>query len=132
MRSNSEIKERWEARGVSSWDEVKEAANRAWNEVKTTLGIAEKVDPTFSTLRRRYDERFAEMGYPSDNLYEAAFRYGYYLAADGRYRYSEWAQVLPIVEQHHRANPSMGSIESFRLAAQDGWNEVKNILKELA
>ena len=128
----TELKTRWEARGYSDWEDINEAAHRSWIEVKDTLGIPEKVDPTFSSLRRRYDERFAEMGYPSDNLYEAGFRFGYYLAADGRYRYSEWQEVLPQVEEHWHANPSLGSRESFRLAAQDGWNEVKKILKEMA
>ncbi len=128
----SELKTRWDARGYSDWDAVSEAAHRAWVEVKDTLGVPEKVDPTFSSLRRRYDERFAEMGYPSDNLYEAGFRFGYYLAADGRYRYSEWREVLSQVEQHWQANPALGSLASFRLAAQDGWNQVKNILKEMA
>ena len=125
-----EVQNRWLERDYSTWDEVKEATERAWHEVKTVFGIEERYDPTFNSLRRRYDDRFQEMGYPSDNLYEAGFRHGYFLAADVRYRGSEWHEILPEVKQHWDNNPVLGSWDNFRLSAQDGWTEVKKILKE--
>jgi hypothetical protein len=123
-----EVQDRWLARNYSAWEDVKEAVRRAWHEVKTVFGIEDVHDPTFSSLRRRYDERFEEMGYPSDNLYEAGFRHGYFLAADVRYRDLNWHEILPQVQQHWENNPVLGSWDSFRLSAQDGWNEVKKIL----
>jgi hypothetical protein len=124
------VQNRWLERDYCGWADIREAVQRAWHEVKTVFGIQEVYDPTFSSLRRRYDERFQEMGYPGDNLYEAGFRYGYFLAADERYRAKEWSEVLPQVRQHLEDNPVLGSWDSFRLAVQDGWNEVKKILGE--
>jgi hypothetical protein len=123
-----EIQTRWLARDYCSWEDIREASQRAWNEVKVAYGLEETHDPTFSSLRRQYDDRFQEMGYPSDNLYEAGFRHGYFMAADERYRDLEWRDVLDQLRDHWQNNPMLGSWENFQLAAQDGWKEVQRLL----
>jgi hypothetical protein len=125
-----EVQTRWEARGYCPWEDTREASQRAWHEVKVAYGLEETHDPTFSSLRRQYDDRFQEMGYPSDNLYEAGFRHGYFMAADERYRDLEWGDVLDQLRDHWQNNPMLGSWDNFRLAAQDGWKEVQRLLGE--
>ena len=124
----NEVQRRWQESGEQAWDEIKEAVHRAWHEVKETLGVQDPYDVTFSSLRQQYDERFAEMGYPQDEDYEPGYRYGYFLAADERYRDRTWNDVRPHIKKYWEENP-IGELENFMTAAEDAWNEVKSQLK---
>lgn len=78
-------------------------------------------DPSF---RRHYETSMSGTGYTYDQ-YQPAYRYGYDLARDERYRgYSDWDQVEPEARRYwDERNP--GTWERFKMAVRHAWAEVK-------
>jgi hypothetical protein len=81
-----------------------------------------------TTFRRHFMTHFAA----EDNRYreyEPAYRYGYYLAADDRYRDRGWNEIEPEA-QHYWQDNYQGNWEVFREAVRYGWEEVQQSLGE--
>jgi len=126
-----ELQHQWESRYDKPWHPFQSAIQHAWREAKGNLNgddQEKEEDATFRTLRRRYQESYAARGYPTTSS-EDAYRYGYYLAADERYRDCEWAQMESEVRRHW-GNQQDISWENFKSTVQDGWNDVKKMLSE--
>jgi uncharacterized protein (TIGR02271 family) len=74
-------------------------------------------------FRSHYDTAFAKRGVAYDR-WAPAYRYGYDVATDPRYRGREWAAIEPDArrewEQRHR-----GSWEEFKEAIRYGWDRVR-------
>jgi uncharacterized protein (TIGR02271 family) len=73
--------------------------------------------------RNNYQSAFATKGYTYDQ-YAPAYRYGYNLASDERYRGRDWAAVEPDArsawEQHNK-----GTWEEFKDAIRYSWDSVR-------
>ena len=74
-------------------------------------------------FRSHYDTAFASRGSPYEH-WAPAYRYGYDIATDARYRDREWATVEPDArrdwEQRHT-----GTWEEFKEAIRHAWDQVR-------
>jgi uncharacterized protein (TIGR02271 family) len=79
---------------------------------------------TYDTdFRRHYDATFASSG-GAYNDYEPAYRYGYSLGYDERYRDRDWATVEADARRDWEAR-HQGTWERFKDAIRHGWTQVR-------
>jgi hypothetical protein len=98
--------------------------DRSEDYTTTTYNTFDSYDPMF---RRHYDTALVNSGYSYDQ-YLPAYRYGYDLATNDRFAsYETWSDVEPEARRYwEEENP--GTWEQFKVAIQDAWEEVKDIL----
>lgn len=90
------------------------------------------VDPTpaYDTydarFRQHYDTYYATTGVPY-NRYQQAYRYGYTVASDPRYRDRDWRDIEPEVRRDWERRED-SAWEEFKDAVRHGWNEVQREL----
>jgi hypothetical protein len=78
-------------------------------------------DPDF---RRHYETSMTGTGYTYDQ-YQPAYRYGYDLAVDTRYREYDWDRLEPEARSYwEERNP--GTWERFKSAVRHAWEEIKD------
>jgi uncharacterized protein (TIGR02271 family) len=87
---------------------------------RTTYTAYETYDPDFRT---HFQTTYSRMGGNYDR-YQPAYRYGYTLATDDRYRGRNWNEIEPEV---HRAwnTQNQGTWEDFKDAVQYSWDKVR-------
>jgi hypothetical protein len=75
-------------------------------------------------FRHHYESSMAGTDYTYD-YYQPAYRYGYELAHDNRYRGYDWNRLEPEAHRYwDERNP--GSWERFKMAVRHAWEEVKD------
>lgn len=86
----------------------------------TGYATYEVYDPDFRT---HYKTTYSSMGSNFDR-YQPAYRYGYTLATDDRYRGRNWTDIEPEI---HRAwnNQNQGTWEDFKDAVRYSWDKVR-------
>jgi hypothetical protein len=128
----------WEARHPSTWERFKDAIRYAWGKVTgdTTPHRNMDVDrmgttrattsPDFSTYatdyRQHHSMTFSNRGAYED--YVPAYRYGYDLAVDERYRGRMW-EGLEADFQRGWETQRPGTWERFKDAIRYGWDTVR-------
>lgn len=70
-----------------------------------------------------YNTYYINSGYSYDQ-YVPAYRYGYYLATDDRYRDRDWNLLEPEARRYWETN-EQGAWEDFKDAVRHAWHEVK-------
>lgn len=70
-----------------------------------------------------YEQRYGTSGYTYEQSVPA-YRYGYNLAADPRYRDRDWDEVEPVARERWEEH-NQGTWEDFKDAVRRSWNEVK-------
>lgn len=87
---------------------------------KGSVAAFETLDTDFRT---DYQTKYGKSGYSYEQL-TPAYRYGYHLANDDRYRSGEWTKVEPearkLWEKHNK-----GTWEEFKDAIQYAWDKVR-------
>jgi hypothetical protein len=79
-----------------------------------------------SDFRNHFSTTMAGTGYTFEQ-YEPAYRYGYDLATNDRYRNRSWSEVEPEARQYwNERNP--GTWDQVKGAVQHAWDEVKNAI----
>lgn len=109
-----------------SADEITEYRRRyeEWDDDHDHDYDVDDFDEFEDTFRRHYETEYATGGY-SYERYIPAYRYGYDLATDSRYRDYEWEDVES--EAHRRwEERGEGSWEEFKDAVRHGWEQVKD------
>jgi uncharacterized membrane protein len=77
-------------------------------------------DPDFRT---HYQTTYAQLG-AGYEVYQPAYRYGYTLATDDRYRNHNWSEVEPEVRRAWETR-NEGTWESFKDAVEHSWDKVR-------
>lgn len=80
---------------------------------------------TYETdFRHHYETTMTDTGYTYDQ-YMPAYRYGYDLATDARYRELDWDRLEPEARRYwDERNP--GTWERFKMAVRHAWEEIKD------
>lgn len=115
------------SKGVNQRTEtVQDTVRRTDVEVEQLQG--ERALGTYSTFaprfRSHYDTTYATSG-RAYTEYEPAYRYGYDLATDDRYRGREWDDIAEDVASDW-AREFDENWEDFKAAVREGWEEVKD------
>jgi uncharacterized protein (TIGR02271 family) len=86
----------------------------------TGFAAYETYDPDFRT---HYQTNYSRMGGNFDR-YQPAYRYGYTLASDDRYRGRNWREIEPEVRNAWNTQ-NQGTWEDFKDAVQYSWDKVR-------
>jgi len=86
----------------------------------TTLGQSfETFDPDF---RKHYQTSYSSLG--AYDRYQPAYRYGYTLATDNRYRGRNWSEIEPEARKSWNSQ-NQNTWEDFKDAVQYSWDKVR-------
>jgi uncharacterized protein (TIGR02271 family) len=116
-----EVEERTEkVRDTARRTEVEVEQVGQGNRATTTATSYDIYDPDFRT---HFQSNYAQLGSGFER-YQPAYRYGYTLATDDRYRGRNWSDIEPEV---HRAweQRNQGTWENFKDAIQYSWDKVR-------
>ncbi len=114
------------ARGA--WDDFKDAVRRGWEDVKDAFDT----DTDYANYEPGYQEHYRTTYGTSGhdyNYYDPAYRYGYTLANDERYRdMDSWDEVEDSARNTWETgeNAARGAWDDFKDAVRRGWEEVKD------
>ena len=90
----------------------------------TGMGSSVEFDPELSGYRTHYSTYYADSGYPYD-YYVPAYRYGYNLRSDTRFRRRDWNAIeMDARQDWERDNP--GTWERFKNAIRHAWEDIKD------
>lgn len=107
---------------------VRDTARRTDVEVEQLGGLASGTAYNYNTFaprfRSHYDQMYARSG-RAYNDYEPAYRFGYDLATDDRYRGREWTEIENDVARDW-GREFDEAWEDFKGAVRQGWEEVKD------
>jgi stress response protein YsnF len=122
----------WEARHPSTWERFKDAIRYGWenitgNEAERSAASRTMDRWDFSTysddFRKHYVSAFGDRGVAYTD-YEPAYRYGYELGTNERYRGRDWAALEADARRDWEArHPS--TWERFKDAIRYGWDKVR-------
>ncbi len=121
-----EIRDNWERQEGGVWDDFKSAVHYAWVEVRNAFDRAEDYASYDHDFRRHYQSNYSTSGYPYER-YESAYRYGYDLSTDERYRGRQWSEI----ETEARGawdEETEGPWEEFKDAVRHAWSQVTTAL----
>ena len=82
------------------------------------------VDSYDADFRNHYQSHFANTGFGYEQ-YQPAYRYGYTLANDPRFRGRDWADIEPDARIFWTTHYADSPWEQFKDAVRHGWQEVK-------
>jgi uncharacterized protein (TIGR02271 family) len=122
----------WEARHPSTWERFKNAIRYGWESITGNAAGQSKTSRTmdrgdFTTysddFRKHYVTAFGDRGAAYTD-YEPAYRYGYELGTNERYRGRDWTALEADARRDWEArHPS--SWERFKDAIRYGWDKVR-------
>ncbi|MEP7290600.1 MAG: hypothetical protein ABI835_02405 [Chloroflexota bacterium] len=128
----------WRSSGWSGYDENAQPYTaediRTQNQTASAMGSSTTMAtmPTTTTFadyttyeprfRMNYDRNYANSGYDY-NQFDPAFRYGYTLATDTRYRDYDWDRLEPEAQAYWDKNYP-GTWERVKNGIRDAWDEV--------
>lgn len=117
--------------------QVEEHTETVTDTVRKTRVEVESLDGNFDAdgyahfqngFRRHFAATPAFANYDYER-YEPAYRYGYTLATDDRYRDSDWETLEPTARRRWEADYD-GPWDDFKDAVRHAWNEVKEEVRE--
>ena len=123
----NERAERWREEGWTGYDTEADPYTAADIEQERTrygtfaTGQYSTYEPTF---RQHYQTTYGAQGQPY-NRYEPAYRYGYTLATDTRYRGRDWSELEPEARRRWETEHE-GAWDQFKDAVRNSWEEVKD------
>jgi hypothetical protein len=79
-------------------------------------------------FRADFDRNYANRGYTYDE-YRPAYRYGYDLAADERYRDRQWQEIEPEARRDWERNHPDNAWEDFKHSVRTSWERVKDTFR---
>lgn len=97
------------------------SSTSAWGTSAQNQGSVDSYDADF---RNHYQSHFANTGFGYEQ-YQPAYRYGYTLANDPRFRGSDWADIEPDARIFWTTHYADSPWEQFKDAVRHGWQEVK-------
>jgi uncharacterized protein (TIGR02271 family) len=110
-------------------EKVRDTVRRTDVEVEQ-LGRSGRADAGYSTyevydpdFRTHYQSAYSRMGGKFDR-YQPAYRYGYTLATDERYRGRDWREIEPEAQRAWNTQ-NQGTWEDFKDAVQYSWDKVR-------
>jgi len=118
-----EVRRYWENEyeRLGAWGEFKESVRQARREL-------EEADDPYDVYRDRYRRRhqaYYGNGNGDYTAYEPAYRYGYTLANDDRYRGRTWAEIeAEARRQWDEDHQDQGLWEDFKDAVRHAWNSI--------
>jgi uncharacterized protein (TIGR02271 family) len=136
----SDVRRDWEQNNKgSTWEDFKESVRYGWERVKgyspseataraEAPGSAGSSSYTFDTFasdfRSNFTTKYGNRGYSYDR-YEPAYRYGYTLANDQRYKGKDWSVIEADARRDWEKNYQGSAWEDFKEAVRYGWERVK-------
>jgi len=105
---------------------IRDTARRTEVEVEQLggrSGMAPGYDTYDADFRNYYQTRYANSGMAYDR-YQPAYRYGYDLANDARYRGRNWNEIEPEVRRDWESR-NQGPWENFKDSIQYSWDKVR-------
>lgn len=120
--------ESWRSQGWQGYDDTTAPVSppastvdeRQWRSEEPSTDVITD-NPAYHS---HYDAFLANSGYPYD-YYAPAYRYGYGLAGNARYKNSTWAVIEPEVQQDwEREHP--GTWDRFKAAIRHAWENVQD------
>lgn len=120
--------EQWRASGWSGYDPnaelVRPEDTRAAQLDATDYAYAEDdYQRHVPSFREHYDTHYKASNYQFD-FYDPAYRYGYGLAYDERYRGQPWTNLEPIARDRWLSRDNDSTWEDIKDAVRRGWEEV--------
>lgn len=123
-----EARRDWEQEHEGVWDDVKGAVRHGWESVKDFFDTDDYDDDDYDFFdegfQDHYQTHYRSSGYPYTR-YQPAYRYGYDLATDLRYRDREWNEV-ELEARRNWDDAVQGAWDDFKDAVRHGWEEVKD------
>jgi len=123
----------WELRHAGTWERFKEAIRYAWDSLRhgsisgTTSAPRTTTTQDFTSygddFRRHYTSTFASNGGAYID-YEPAYRYGYGLGTNERYRDRDWAAIEADARRDWEREHT-GTWERFKDAVRYGWDKIR-------
>jgi hypothetical protein len=122
-----EARGEWEAEQEGAWEEVKETVREGWQAVQDALDMEEETYQSYEEdYRRHYEDTYPGTGYPYEQ-YEPAYRYGYDLARNPRYRNREWEELEPEAEMQWEERRGERTWEQSRAAVRYGYEAHRTV-----
>lgn len=116
-------REHWPGEQESTWDQVKDSARHAWEEVKAAFGSYDEYESDF---RRHYETTYGENGRDYAD-YEPGYRYGYRLATNPRYRlYEDWMTLEPYARREWARDHDESTWDEIKDGVRHAWEAVKD------
>ncbi len=106
---------------TATTDTTQEAAKPQNTDISTDYGA---FDVYANDFRNHFNTTMAGTGYTYEQ-YQPAYRYGYDLATNGRFRNRNWDEVEPEAQRYwNERNP--GTWDQIKGAVRYAWDEIKN------
>jgi uncharacterized protein (TIGR02271 family) len=129
----TEARRDWEARQPGTWERFKDAIRYGWESLRTG-STTEQAQPARATTRRGFEtyapdfRQHCTATFPGSGIvyedYEPAYRYGYDLGTNERYRDRDWAALEAEARRDWEARQP-GTWERFKDAIRYGWDKVR-------
>jgi hypothetical protein len=116
----------WEARHAGTWERFKDAIRYGWDKVAGSGSQTRYADNDFDTYttdwRQHHGTTFLNRGAYDD--YMPAYRYGYDLSTNERYRGRNWADIETDIRSGWETQRP-GTWERFKDAIRYGWDRMR-------
>lgn len=120
----AEAQQLWEAKHERPWEEFKEVARQAWEEVAAGKTGQKKDDTYEAMFRRHYRRNYADEQYDYSQ-YAPAYHYGFDIAVDKRLRNKSWEQIEPEAHTYWKRQGLAVPWDDFKEAAHYVWTKIK-------
>jgi hypothetical protein len=114
-----EARRRWEEQQPGTWEQYRDAVRHSWE----NTGDYWQYDNRF---RNHYTREGFEGEY---DAYRPAYRFGYDLGRDERYRSRSWEEIEPEARREWERRGERGTWDRFRDSIRHAWEEVKQTVR---
>jgi uncharacterized protein (TIGR02271 family) len=122
----ADVRRDWETRHAGTWERFKDAIRYGWDKVAGSGSRTHYADSDFDTYttdwRQHHNTTFLNRGAYDD--YMPAYRYGYDLSTNERYRGRNWADIEGDIRSGWETQRP-GTWERFKDAVRYGWDRMR-------
>lgn len=123
-----EVRREWEHNHPgNAWEDFKDSVRSGWERFKQ--GVSDTFDTDNDYYQQDYQQHYARSGFGYER-YQPAYRYGYDLANDERYRGRGWYEVEADARRDWQARHPDSSWDDFKDAVRHGWNRVRESVRD--
>ncbi len=123
-----DVRREWEqSHPDDAWEDFKDSIRHGWERFKE--GVRETLDFDDDYFRQDYERHYAVSGYGYD-YYQPAYRYGYELAHDERYRGRDWYDIEARARHDWAERYPDSAWDDFVDAVRHGWNRVREGVRD--
>lgn len=116
----ADVRRDWEMRHPdNAWEDFKDSVRRGWERFKE--GVSDIAAGDDDDFRQDFSRNYRSTGHDYEQ-YRPAYRYGYDLAREDRFRNYEWSDVERDAERDWQSRFPQNSWSDYRASVQYGWN----------